>query len=68
METAGENGQTARVPEVCVPMPVPFENARLIPFWRIAGSLMEWTLGIITDRELCRALRKAAAEVQRGGF
>lgn len=54
------------VPEVRLPIPLPCE--RLIPFCRIVGSLQEWANGIITDRELCQALRKAAAEVARGGF
>jgi hypothetical protein len=54
------------VPEVRLPVPVPCE--RLIPFCRIVGSLMEWSGGLITDRELCQALRKAAVEVERGGF
>ena len=61
-----ENGQLARVPPVCLPVPVLYE--RLIPFFRIVGSLMEWSAGVISDRELCHALRKAAAEVDRGGF
>jgi hypothetical protein len=61
-----EPGQIARVPPVCLPVPDSCE--RLIPFCRVVGSLIEWSAGTITDRELCRALRKAAAEVERGGF
>jgi hypothetical protein len=44
----------------------PGDHAKVIPFLRIVGSLKEWTTAVITDREFCRALRKAAAEVQRG--
>jgi hypothetical protein len=55
-------------PEVCVVVPLPSEDFRLIPFVRALGSLMEWSAGVISDRDVCRALRKAAAEVQRGGF
>lgn len=54
------------VPEVRLPVPVPCE--RLIPFVRIVGSLMEWSAGVISDCELCLALRKAAVEVEHGGF
>ncbi|MGD1079603.1 MAG: hypothetical protein ABR881_14875 [Candidatus Sulfotelmatobacter sp.] len=50
MET--EDGQLARVPPVCLPVPVPCE--RLIPFFRIVGSLIEWSSGVISDRELDR--------------
>jgi hypothetical protein len=64
MET--ENVKLARVTPVCLPVLVPCEC--LIPFFRIVGSLTEWSAGIITDRELSHALRKAAAEVDRGGF
>lgn len=64
MET--QDGQLARVPPVCLPVPVPCD--RLIPFFRIVGSLMEWSSGVISDRELSHALRKAAVEVERGGF
>jgi hypothetical protein len=61
-----EIGQLALVPPVCLPVPIPCE--RLIPFCRIVGSLQEWSSGLISDLELCRALRKAAMEVARGGF
>ena len=54
------------MPPVCLPVPVLYD--RLIPFFRIVGSLMEWSAGVISDRELCHALRKAAVEVDRGGF
>jgi hypothetical protein len=47
-------------------IPPPQEDYRAIPFLRVVGSLREWTSEAITDRELCRALRKAAAEVDRG--
>jgi hypothetical protein len=60
------NIQLPFTPEVRLPLPVPCE--RLIPFCRIVGSLQDWADGIITDRELCLALRKAAAEVDRGGY
>jgi hypothetical protein len=59
------NIQPPFTPEVRLPLPVPCE--RLVPFFRIVGSLQDWADGIITDRELCLALRKAAAEVDRGG-
>jgi hypothetical protein len=61
-----DNGQFARVPPVCLPVPVPCE--RVIPFIRVIGSLREWSVGLISDRELSHTLRKAAAEVERGGF
>ena len=61
-----ENGQLARVPPMCLPVPVSCE--RLIPFIRVIGSLREWSAGLISDRELSLALRKAATEVARGGF
>ena len=61
-----ETGQLDRVPPVCLPVPIPCE--RLIPFIRIVGSLMEWSTGLITDCQLSHALRKAGAEVERGGF
>jgi len=61
-----QDGTPTVVPPVCLPVPVPCE--RLIPFFRIVGSLMEWSSGLITDRELSKALHKAAAEVDRGGF
>lgn len=60
-----ENG-LAVVPEVYLPVPISCE--RLIPFCRIVGSLVEWSSGLISDHELCNALRKAAGEVERGGF
>ena len=62
-----ENGQMGRAPQVCLPVPVPSQASRLIPFWRVVGSMMEWSAGLISDDELCRALRKAAVEVERGG-
>ena len=62
------NGQTARVPNLCLSVPVPDEESRLIPFFRVVGSLREWTGGVISDQELSRSLRKAATEVTRGGF
>jgi hypothetical protein len=55
-------------PKVCLTVPLPDEDYRLIPFFRAVGSLMEWSAGLISDRDVCRALRKAASEVQRGGF
>ena len=61
-----EIGQLALVPPVRLPVPIACE--RLIPFVRIVGSLREWSSGLISDRELCQALRKAAMEVARGGF
>ena len=67
MNAYPDSGQSGRVPEVCLSVPVPSEDSRLIPFWRVVGSMMEWTAGLISDDELCRALRKAAAEVERGG-
>jgi hypothetical protein len=63
-----ETGQTACCPDVCLSVSVPAEESRLIPFFRVLGSLREWTGGVISDRELCRSLRKAASEVARGGF
>jgi hypothetical protein len=51
---------------MCVPVPVPCD--RLIPFFRITGSLAEWSAGLISNYELGRVLRKAAAEVEHGGF
>jgi hypothetical protein len=62
-----ESGQTARVPQVCLRAPFATEDTRLITFWRVIGSLMEWSAGIIADQELCCSLRKAAAEVEDGG-
>jgi hypothetical protein len=44
----------------------PQEHCQAIPFLRVVGSLKEWTTRVITDREFCRSLRKAAAEVDRG--
>ena len=55
-------------PPVCLSVPLPVEDHRLIPFFRAIGSLMEWQAGLISDADVCKALRKAAAEVQRGGF
>jgi hypothetical protein len=55
-------------PKVCLTVPLPDEDYRLIPFFRAVGSLMEWSAGLISDRDVCKALRKAANEVQRGGF
>lgn len=61
-----EYGQLPLVPEVRLPIPLACE--RLVPFFRIVGSLVEWSAGVISDRDLCQALRKAAVEVARGGF
>jgi hypothetical protein len=61
-----ESEQLAAVPEVYLPVPISCE--RVIPFCRIVGSLLEWSANLISDRELSRALRKAAAEVELGGF
>jgi hypothetical protein len=55
-------------PPVCLSVPLPVEDHRLIPFFRAIGSLIEWQAGLISDADVCKALRKAAAEVQRGGF
>jgi len=63
-----ENGQTVCSPDVCLSVSVPADESRLIPFFRVVGSLREWTGGVISDREMCRSLRKAASEVARGGF
>ena len=63
--------QDARYPEVCLSllgwwMIPPPSDEYAIPFLRIVGSLQEWCYGVISDRDLARCLRKAAAEVQRG--
>ena len=55
-------------PQVCLAIALPDEDHRLIPFLRAVGSLMEWSAGLISDRDVCRALRKAAVEVEHGGF
>lgn len=68
MDRCTENGPISRDPNVCLPVPVPADDRRLIPFLRVVGSLREWSADLISDRELCRSLRKAATEVQRGGF
>jgi|HubBroStandDraft_6_1064221.scaffolds.fasta_scaffold1024356_2 hypothetical protein len=58
--------QVTRVPLVWLAVPVPCE--RLIPFFRIAGSLKVLSAGVTSDRDLRHGLRKAAAEVDRGDF
>lgn len=69
METScTENVQNDCSPQVCLSLAIPTAESQLIPFLRVVGSLREWSGGQISDEDLCRSLRKAAAEVRRGGF